>query len=575
MQTTTAAAWKGKNEKFREISHYRQSFPLCASTSSRLTASGGCFSSSQFRVGKKNIRILGNELLGKQVVTSESFSSQQSRGRRRNSVVRASAVFDNLSTNLEAIWTKLRNQDVLTRENVKEPMQDIRRALLEADVSLPVVRKFVKSVTEKAIGIGVIKGVRPDQQLVKVVNDELVSLMGGSRAEIEFAKGGPTVILMAGLQGVGKTTACGKLALYFKKKGKSVMMVATDIYRPAAIDQLLTLGRQVDAPVFEAGKNIKPAEIARRGLTEAKKQKIDVVIIDTAGRLQVDKAMMNELKEVKSTVNPTEVLLVVDAMTGQEAASLVAAFNLELGITGAILTKLDGDSRGGAALSVKEVSGKPIKFVGEGEGMTALEPFYPDRMASRILGMGDVLSFVEKAQEVMVQEEAEEMQRRIMEAKFDFNDFLKQTRNLARMGSMGGLMKLIPGMNKISPQQISEAEKSLKVMESMINSMTKQERENPELLAQSPSRRRRIAVGSGRSQEQVSQLVSQLFQMRARMKNLSTMMQGGSVPGLGALEEQLSGGRKAPPGTAKRRKPKPGLQVSGPARSAAKGFGSK
>ncbi|KAL2652156.1 hypothetical protein R1flu_020284 [Riccia fluitans] len=556
------------------ISHRSQSFPLCSSFSNRLRASGGRFSSSSFRVGTKKFRLLENELLGKQVVFS-SFKNQRFPAKhRRNLVVRASAVFDNLSSSFEAVWTKLRNQDVLTKENIKEPMQDIRRALLEADVSLPVVRKFVKNVSEKAVGIGVIKGVRPDQQLVKVVNDELVSLMGGSMAGIEFAKSGPTVILMAGLQGVGKTTACGKLALYFKKKGKSVMMVATDIYRPAAIDQLLTLGQQVEVPVFEAGKNIKPAEIARRGLAEAKKQKSDVVIVDTAGRLQVDRAMMDELKEVKSAVSPSEVLLVVDAMTGQEAASLVSAFNLDLGITGAILTKLDGDSRGGAALSVKEVSGKPIKFVGEGESMSALEPFYPDRMASRILGMGDVLSFVEKAQEVMVQEEAEEMQRRIMEAKFDFNDFLKQTRNLARMGSMGGLMKLIPGMNKISPQQIAEAEKSLKVMESMINSMTPKERADPELLASSPSRRRRVAQGSGRSQEQVSQLVSQLFQMRARMKNLSAMMQGGSIPGLGALEEQLSG-RKAPPGTAKRRKPKAGLQVSGPARSAAKGFGNK
>ncbi|KAI5068719.1 hypothetical protein GOP47_0017064 [Adiantum capillus-veneris] len=489
------------------------------------------------------------------------------------------AMFDQLTNSLEEAWTKLRKEDVLTRENIKEPMRDIRRALLEADVSLPVVRSFVKNVTEKAIGSGVIKGVRPDQQLVKVVNDELVKLMGGEAAEIDYAKTKPTVILMAGLQGVGKTTACGKLALYLKKKGKKCMMVATDIYRPAAIDQLVTLGKQVDVPVFEAGNQIKPAEIAKLGLAEARKKSVDVVIVDTAGRLQVDKGMMDELKQMKKVLNPTEVLLVVDAMTGQEAAALVSAFNLEIGITGAILTKLDGDSRGGAALSVKEVSGKPIKFVGQGETMEALELFYPDRLAGRILGMGDVLSFVEKAEEVMLQEDAEELQKKIMEAKFDFNDFLKQTRALARMGPMNRVMGMLPGMGKVSAEQIREAEKSLKIVESMINSMTPKERANPELLAQSPSRRRRVALGSGRSQEQVSQMVSQLFQMRARMKNLMSVMQGGSIPGLDNLEQSLKGARKAPPGTAKRKKIRTELQSKYAAAQVAgaspKGFGAR
>ncbi|KAH7441888.1 hypothetical protein KP509_03G060800 [Ceratopteris richardii] len=458
-------------------------------------------------------------------------------------------------------------------------MRDIRRALLEADVSLPVVRSFVKNVTEKAIGIGVIKGVRPDQQLVKVVNDELVKLMGGEAADIDYSKSKPTVILMAGLQGVGKTTACGKLALYFKKKGKKCMMVATDIYRPAAIDQLVTLGKQVEVPVFEAGNQIKPDEIARLGLAEAKKRSVDILIVDTAGRLQVDKGMMDELKQMKKVLNPSEVLLVVDAMTGQEAAALVSAFNLEIGITGAILTKLDGDSRGGAALSVREVSGRPIKFVGQGESMEALEPFYPDRMAGRILGMGDVLSFVEKAQEVMLEEEAEELQKKIMEAKFDFNDFLKQTRALARMGPMNRVVSLLPGMGKMSQEQIREAEKSLKIVESMISSMTPKERSNPELLAQSPSRRRRVALGSGRSQEQVSQMVSQLFQMRARMKNLMSIMQGGSIPGLDNLEEAWKAARKVPPGTAKRKRVRMELKskYSSPqaATVAPKGFGSR
>ncbi|XP_027349288.1 signal recognition particle 54 kDa protein, chloroplastic isoform X2 [Abrus precatorius] len=385
----------------------------------------------------------------------------------RGVVVRAE-MFGQLTSGLEAAWNKLKGEEVLSKENLVEPMRDIRRALLEADVSLPVVRRFVQSVSDQAVGVGLIRGVRPDQQLVKIVHDELVQLMGGEVSELVFAKSGPTVILLAGLQGVGKTTVCAKLANYLKKQGKSCMLVAGDVYRPAAIDQLAILGKQVDVPVYTAGTNVKPSEIAKQGLEEAKKKKIDVVIVDTAGRLQIDKTMMDELKEVKQALNPTEVLLVVDAMTGQEAAALVTTFNLEIGITGAILTKLDGDSRGGAALSVKEVSGKPIKLVGRGERMEDLEPFYPDRMAGRILGMGDVLSFVEKAQEVMRQEDAEELQKKIMSAKFDFNDFLKQTRAVAKMGSVSRVIGMIPGMGKVTPAQIRDAEKNLKNMEAMI-----------------------------------------------------------------------------------------------------------
>ncbi|XP_059668705.1 signal recognition particle subunit SRP54, chloroplastic isoform X2 [Cornus florida] len=396
--------------------------------------------------------------------------------RERSSVVRAE-MFGQLTGGLEAAWKKLKGEEVLTKENIVEPMRDIRRALLEADVSLPVVRRFVQAVSEQAVGVGLIRGVRPDQQLVKIVHDELVKLMGGVVSELVFAKSGPTVILLAGLQGVGKTTVCAKLAFYLKKQGKSCMLIAGDVYRPAAIDQLVILGEQVNVPVYTAGAGVKPAEIARQGLEEAKRKNMDVVIMDTAGRLQIDKAMMDELKEVKQALKPTEVLLVVDAMTGQEAAALVTSFNLEIGITGAILTKLDGDSRGGAALSVKEVSGKPIKLVGRGERMEDLEPFYPDRMAGRILGMGDVLSFVEKAQEVMRQEDAEELQKKIMSANFDFNDFLKQTRAVARMGSMSRVIGMIPGMGKITPAQIREAEKSLKIMEAMIEAMTPEERE--------------------------------------------------------------------------------------------------
>lgn len=463
-------------------------------------------------------------------------------------------MFGQLTTGLESAWNKLRGVDVLTKENIAEPMRDIRRALLEADVSLPVVRRFIESVSEKAVGTDVIRGVRPDQQLVKVVSDELVQLMGGEVSDLVFAKSGPTIILLAGLQGVGKTTVCAKLAFYLKKLGKSCMLVAADVYRPAAIDQLTILGKKVGVPVYSEGTEAKPSQIAKNGLKEAKVNKADVIIVDTAGRLQVDKAMMNELKEVKKAVNPTEVLLVVDAMTGQEAAGLVSSFNDEIGITGAILTKLDGDSRGGAALSVKEVSGKPIKFVGQGERIEDLEPFYPDRMAQRILGMGDVLSFVEKAQEVMRQEDADELQKKILSAKFNFNDFLKQTQMIAKMGSFSRLIGMIPGMNKVTPAQIREAEKNLKFMESMINVMTLEERERPELLAESRERRKRVAKDSGKTEQQVSQLVAQLFQMRAKMQKMMGAMQGKESPDMDELMESMKAEEQAAAGTGRRRR---------------------
>ncbi|XP_051180071.1 signal recognition particle subunit SRP54, chloroplastic [Lolium perenne] len=477
------------------------------------------------------------------------------RRRRRGSgmVVRAE-MFGQLTTGLESAWNKLRGVDRLTKENIAEPMRDIRRALLEADVSVPVARSFIESVTEKAVGTDVIPGVEPEQQLVKVVNDELVQLMGGEVSDLVYAKSGPTVILLAGLQGVGKTTVCAKLAFYLKKKGKSCMLVAADVYRPAAIDQLTILGKKVGVPVYSEGTEAKPSAIAKNGLKEAKSKKTDVVIVDTAGRLQVDKAMMNELKEVKKAVKPTEVLLVVDAMTGQEAAALVGAFNGEVGITGAILTKLDGDSRGGAALSIKEVSGKPIKFVGRGERVEDLEPFYPDRMAQRILGMGDVLSFVEQAQQVMRQDDAEELQKKIMSAKFNFNDFLKQTKAIAQMGSFSRILGMIPGMNKVTPAQIREAEKNVKFMESMINVMSADERERPELLAESRERRRRVAKDSGKTEQQVSQLVSQLFQMRARMQKMMAGMQGKDTPDMENLMESIKSEEQAAAGAGQPRR---------------------
>jgi len=487
--------------------------------------------------------------------------------RRRGASLQVHAAFDNLSRSLQKAWDSVRKDGQLNSDNIKEPLREIRRALLEADVSLPVVRRFVKKVEEDALGLRVTKGVSPDQQLVKVVYDQLRDLMGGDQATLVVPSGGdPQVILMAGLQGTGKTTAAGKLALFLKKKGQKVLLVATDVYRPAAIDQLVTLGKNIEVPVFELGNKVPPPEIAAQGVAKARAEGYDVVIVDTAGRLQIDADMMQELQDVKSTVNPTDVLLVVDAMTGQEAAALVKSFDEAASITGAVLTKMDGDSRGGAALSVKEVSGKPIKFVGTGEKMEALEPFYPDRMASRILGMGDIVTLVEKAEDAIKAEEAEEMTRKIMLAKFDFNDFLAQYKMVTGMGSMTQVVKMIPGMGSITDKQLEKVERQYKEYEAMIGSMTKKEREQPELLAKSPSRRRRVARGSGRSEQDVSELVAVFTGMRSQMQSLSRMMalSGGvaNVPGMPAMsdEEMMAavlggtGPRKVAPGKVRRKK---------------------
>ena len=438
-------------------------------------------------------------------------------------------------------------------------MRDIRRALLEADVSLPVVRRFVKRVEAAAVGVKVTAGVRPDQQLVKVVADELVQLMGGARGSEEpLALGGELpVILLAGLQGVGKTTAAGKLALYLKAKGRQPLLVACDVYRPAAIDQLVKLGGQAGVPVFEMGTGATPADIAVAGMAAARERGCDCVIVDTAGRTQVDAAMMSELQEVKARTGAAETLLVVDAMTGQEAASLSAAFNESVGITGAVLTKMDGDARGGAALSVREVSGAPIKFVGVGERLGALEPFYPERMASRILGMGDVVTLVEKAQGAIAAKDAEEMRSRMAAAQFDFNDFLKQAEMVSSMGSMSSLMRMMPGM-RVSDKALEEAEKSFKVSQSLVRSMTPAERAKPELIAASASRRRRIARGAGRTDDEMVSLVELFAGMRAKMQDMSRLMKiaGGNV---GQMTEDemtaLVGAKKrVPKGMARRYK---------------------
>jgi signal recognition particle subunit SRP54 len=438
-------------------------------------------------------------------------------------------MFDALADRLESAWKKLKGETKISENNIQDALREVRRALLEADVNFQVVKDFVEEVRVNALGAEVVSGVRPDQQFIKIVNDALVDIMGESNVPLADANTRPTVVLMAGLQGTGKTTASAKLALHLRKEERTSLLVATDVYRPAAIDQLVTLGKQINVPVFSLGTDVNPVEIAKQGLAEAIAQKVDVVIIDTAGRLQIDPEMMAELAQIKAAVKPHETLLVVDAMTGQEAANLTRTFHEDIGITGAILTKMDGDTRGGAALSIRKISGQPIKFIGVGEKVEALQPFYPDRMASRILGMGDVLTLVEKAQEEFDLADAEKMQRKIMEAQFDYSDFLKQTKLLKNMGSLGGIMKMIPGMNKISGDQLQQGEAQLKKVESMINSMTVEERRNPDLLAGSPSRRRRIAKGSGFKEPDVNKLVSDFSRMRSMMQ----MMSQGQFPGMG------------------------------------------
>jgi signal recognition particle subunit SRP54 len=467
-------------------------------------------------------------------------------------------MFDALADRLEEAWKKLRGQDKISETNIKEALREVRRALLEADVSLQVIKDFIAEVEEKALGAEVIAGVRPDQQFIEIVYNELLAVMGEANVPLAKADSNPTIVLMAGLQGAGKTTATAKLALHLRKEERSCLLVATDVYRPAAIDQLKSLGKQINIPVFELGTDANPVEIARQGVEKAKADGVDTVIIDTAGRLQIDDSLMTELASIKSTVNPHEVLLVVDSMTGQEAANVTQAFNDRIGVTGAILTKMDGDTRGGAALSVRRISGQPIKFIGVGEKVEALQPFYPDRLASRILGMGDVLTLVEKAREEIDLEEAEKLQNKILEAKFDFNDFLKQTRLLKNMGSLGGIMKLIPGMNKmLSEDQLEKGEKELKKVETMIGSMTIAERKDPDLLLGSSSRRRRVAKGSGYKESDVAELVAKFKQMRTFMQQMGQGNMGfpgmpgmgGGMPGMGdPFGGMGGGGRPQAPG---------------------------
>ena len=449
-------------------------------------------------------------------------------------------MFDELSSKLTDTLRRLTGRGVLTEEAVREGLREIRRVLLEADVSFELTGEFLARVQAAAVGQEILKAVRPGQQLVKIVYDELVNLLGEKQAPLAFVSVPPTILLMVGLQGSGKTTTAGKLARRLKAEQKAPFLVAADVYRPAAIDQLITLGKQIDVPVFELGTGANPVDIARQGIEKAKADGVDTVIVDTAGRLQIDPKMMAELADIKTAIQPDEVLLVVDAMTGQEAANLTRSFHDQIGITGAILTKMDGDARGGAALSVRQISGQPIKFIGVGEKVEALQPFYPERMASRIVGMGEVLTLGEKAQESVDIADAEKLQQKILQAEFDFDDFLKQMRFMKSMGSLGSIMKLIPGMGKqISGEMLEQGEAQLKRCEAMINSMTTAERKNPNLLSSSPSRRRRIAAGSGHQEKDVGKLVSDFTKMRSMMQQMG---RGGGFPGMGGGMPGMGGG---------------------------------
>ena len=432
--------------------------------------------------------------------------------------------FDSLSDKMQGVFKKLKSKGLLTEDDVKEAMKEVKRALLEADVNFKVVKNFVNTVTEKAIGEDVMKGLNPGQMVIKIVKEELVTLMGEEIVELKLLPSNEqTIIMMCGLQGAGKTTTVAKLAGQFKNKGKKPLLVACDIYRPAAIEQLKTNGEKVGVEVFEMGTDHKPVEIVQEALKYAKQKNINLVFIDTAGRLHVDEDMMNELKDVKSEIDITYTLLTVDAMTGQDAVNVAKTFNEEIGIDGVVLTKLDGDTRGGAALSIRAVTGKPIMYAGMGEKLTDLEPFYPDRMASRILGMGDVETLIEKAQNAIDEEQAKEMSDKIRKATFDFNDFLDQMEQVQKMGSMSDLIGMIPGMSqKLGNIEIDD--NALAKPKAIIQSMTPQERENPDLI--NVSRKNRIAKGCGLDIAEVNRFMKQFEQSRKMMKQMSNMMGG-------------------------------------------------
>ena len=438
--------------------------------------------------------------------------------------------FDSLSEKLQNVFKNLRSKGRLTEDDVKAALKEVKMALLEADVNFKVVKGFVKDVQERAIGQDVMNGLNPGQMVIKIVNEELVKLMGSETTEIKLQPGqATTVIMMAGLQGAGKTTTTAKIAGKFKLKGKKPLLVACDVYRPAAIKQLQINGEKQGVEVFSMGENHKPANIAKAALEHAAKNGNNIVILDTAGRLHIDEDMMAELQEIKETVDVHQTILVVDAMTGQDAVNVANSFNEKIGIDGVIVTKLDGDTRGGAALSIKAVTGRPILYVGMGEKLSDLEQFYPDRMASRILGMGDVLSLIEKAGESIDEEQAKEMTRKMKKAQFDFEDYLMSMQQMRKMGGLSSIMSMMPGLGmmgnaKIKDEDMDAGEKQMARIESIIYSMTLQERRNPDIL--NPSRKHRIAKGAGVDISEVNRLVKQFEEMKKMMKRLPGMMGG-------------------------------------------------
>ena len=432
--------------------------------------------------------------------------------------------FENLSEKLQAVFKQLRGKGKLTEKDVKEAMREVKLALLEADVNFKIVKQFINKVNERAVGSEVLESLTPGQQVIKIVNEELIELMGSSQSMLTFSSKPPTVYMMVGLQGAGKTTTSGKLAGLLKKQGKSPLLVACDVYRPAAIKQLQVVGNNYGIPVFEMGDKLNPVDIAKESLQYAAKNKHDVILIDTAGRLHINEELMEELKNIKEAVRPQEILLVVDAMTGQDAVTVADSFNGQLGVDGIILTKLDGDARGGAALSVRSVTGKPIKYIGMGEKMEDLEPFYPDRMASRILGMGDVLSLIEKAQKAYDEKQAMEMAQKMRNNDFTLEDFLDQMQQIKKMGPLKDLIGMIPGMSQLNLNDVDVDPKAMAHIEAIIQSMTKEERQNPSIL--NGPRKKRIANGSGRTIAEVNRLLKQFEEMKKMMKQVNSLAKG-------------------------------------------------
>ena len=436
-------------------------------------------------------------------------------------------MLENLGNRFQDIFKKIRGHGRLSESNIKDALREVKMSLLEADVNYKVVKDFTNKISEKAIGTEVIRGVNPAQQFIKLVNDELIELLGGTSSKLTKGLRNPTIIMLAGLQGAGKTTFAAKLAKFLKKQNEKLLLVGVDVYRPAAIKQLQVLGQQIGVDVYSEENSKDVVGIATRAVEKAKEINATYMIVDTAGRLHIDETLMEELKELKRAIKPQEILLVVDAMIGQDAVNLAESFNNALSVDGVILTKLDGDTRGGAALSIKAVVGKPIKFIGVGEKLNDIEIFHPDRLVSRILGMGDVVSLVEKAQEVIDENEAKSLEEKIKSQKFDLNDFLKQLQTIKKLGSLGGILKLIPGMPKID--DLAPAEKEMKKVEAIIQSMTKEERKKPDILK--ANRKIRIAKGSGTDVSDVNKLLKQFEQMKSMMK----MFSSGKMPNLGGM----------------------------------------